>query len=82
MKEINNNEMTIDLNDVVKWLKIIKKNAKDTLKKSYIKNAILKTEGNISEADISYLAHETKSTITFVKETIDTLLGGNNERLS
>jgi phage anti-repressor protein/predicted GIY-YIG superfamily endonuclease len=37
-KEINNNEMTIDLNNVVKWLKIIKKNAKDTLTKSYIKD--------------------------------------------
>ena len=37
-KEINNNEMTIDLNDVIKWLVIQKHSAKDTLKKSYIKN--------------------------------------------
>ena len=37
-KEINNNEMTIDLNDVVKWLVIQKHGAKKTLKKSYIKD--------------------------------------------
>jgi phage anti-repressor protein len=36
-KEINNNEMTIDLNDVVKWLNIQKKKAKETLIKSYKK---------------------------------------------
>ena len=37
-KEINNNEMTINLNDVVKWLVIQKHGAKKTLKKSYIKD--------------------------------------------
>jgi len=52
------------------------------LKKSYIKNALTKVEGPLSEADLGYLAEETSSTIEFVKETIEVIKGGNNERLS
>lgn len=52
------------------------------LKKSYIKNVITRVDGTISEVDITYLAEETRSSLGFVKETIQGLRGGNNEGLS
>lgn len=46
------------------------------LKKSYIKNAVIKVDGPIAEADMKYLAEDTRSSIEFVKETLIALRGG------
>lgn len=43
----------------------------DTLKRKYIRNAIKSYE--LSDEDIEFLAKDTKSTVSFVKETIDEL---------
>ena len=37
-KDLNDNDLSINLEDVIKWLKINKNMAKDTLKRSYTKN--------------------------------------------
>jgi len=45
----------------------------EKLKKSYIKNAVAKSSGEVTEADVKYLADEIKSDIEFVKNTIKSL---------
>ena len=44
-----------------------------TLRQKYIKNAIQNYSNDLSDNDIEFLAVDTKSTVAFVKETVDEL---------
>ncbi|MBN2559239.1 MAG: PLP-dependent lyase/thiolase [Clostridia bacterium] len=47
----------------------------DNLRRKYIKNAIQHKDFELSEADLAFLAEDTKSTVAFVKEAVNEIRG-------